>query len=164
MKTETRTHNRDRRRWRTLLTGVLIALALAGITAAGAAAYTSPWYPASRLSLHVKGKPRVGRMTTIVARGGNRTDMPGGLMLMAFAKRPQLDPTCSKTYTGEVAGWQGNPSESLVYSDSNAENSVGRFRIPMKIAFRRGPVLVCAYSVYITDTAASDGVRFRVHR
>ena len=152
------------RRSRTLRAALLAVTALAAFAAVQASAYTSPYYPGSKLSLAVHGKPTTKRLTTIVAEGKNSTDLPGGLDLEAFAKRPGLDPTCSKTYTGEVSRSLGNPTESVIYGDPSAEPSVGPFRVPMKVAFRKGHVLVCGYSVYVTDTAASSHVEFKVHK
>jgi hypothetical protein len=104
-----------RPRRRLELVGTLLAfLALTGLASESAGAWTSPYYRGSRLSLDVRGKPRTGHLTRIVAEGRNRTDMPGGLALIAFAKRPQLDRTCAKTYDGEVNKMLGNPSEAMI--------------------------------------------------
>ena len=81
--------------------------------------------------------------------------MPGGFDLNVFAKDPSVDPTCAPSYPEEQNNSITDPSEQqVVIGDWQGPDE--SFDVPFKLVFAHpGQVLLCAYSDWITDTAAS---------
>jgi hypothetical protein len=98
-----------------------------------------------------------GQETNWVA-SGQQTDVEdyaGGFNLEVFAKDTDVDPKCSPSYLGEEQAEAGDQYEAQIVIGL-WQGSGTTFSVPFKYMFpRTGQVVLCAYSVYITDTAAS---------
>jgi hypothetical protein len=140
-----------------LVAAVLGLLALPGLAAAGE---TSPYYPNSTISLRLASKPVAGKITTLVASGSN-TDGEVSFGLEAFAKVAKEDPTCGATYDEELNTSINEPGERQIYNSASVEG-LGNFEVPIKVDFNPVKILVCAYSTYVTDTAANATLSFTV--
>jgi hypothetical protein len=146
--------NAIRRRARLLLLG---AAALLGPVAFAAPASATGPYPGETLSLALSGPAVAGQATNLVA-SGQQTDVneyAGGFSLDVFEKDPSVDPTCSPDYWDETNNALTDPSE-LHFIIGDWEGLDTTFSVPFKAVFSKpAPVLLCAYSDWITDTAAS---------
>jgi hypothetical protein len=138
-----------------VLLGLLVLPGLAT-----AAEYTSPLYPHSKLSLRLAGKPAAGKVTTLVASGTN-SDGEVDFGLEVFAKLVREDPSCAATYDEELNSSINEPGESSIFESAEAEG-LGSFTVPIKASFNPVKVLICAYSTYVTDTAANASLVFTV--
>jgi hypothetical protein len=142
-----------RARW--LLVG---AVGLAGpAVLAGPAGATGPSYPGETLSVTQTGPAVAGQAVSFLATG-QQTDIDnivGGFGLDAFEKDPSVDPTCAPDYWDESNNAVTDPTE-LHFIIGDWEGLGQTFSVPFKAVFSKpGPVLICAYSTWITDTAAS---------
>jgi hypothetical protein len=141
-----------------LAVAALGLLALPGLSAAGE---TSPYYPGSTLSVKLASKPAPGKVTTLIASGSNGPgDVSFGLEM--FAKLAKEDPTCMGTYEEELNSSINEPGESSIYQGVSTEGQGGAFKLYVKAKFNPVKVVICAYSVYVTDTAANDRLVFTV--
>jgi len=123
---------------------------------AGSAGATGP-YPGETLSLARSGPAVAGQATNFVASGQQTdvNDYAGGFSLEVFEKDPTVDPTCAASYWDETNNEITDPSE-LHFIIGDWQGSDTTFSVPFKAVFAKpGPVLLCAYSTWITDTAAS---------
>ncbi len=140
-----------------LALAALALLALPGLSLAGE---TSPYYPGSTLSLKLANKPRAGKVTTLIASGENTSgEVDFGLEM--FAKPASEDPTCMATYEEELNSSINERGEASIYNGQAAEGR-GPFKLTVKAEFNPVKVVICAYSVYVTDTAANDRIAFTV--
>jgi hypothetical protein len=126
------------------------------LVAAGQAGATGT-YPGETLSLAVTGTAVAGQETTVTA-SGQQTDVnsyAGGFNLEVFAKDPSVDPTCSPSYPGEQQASLTDPTETQPVIGL-WQGPGTSFSTPFKLNFAKpGRVLLCAYSEWVTDTAAS---------
>src|ERR1700756_5396569 len=152
--------------WRPFVVAVVGLTAMVGL--AGSAGATGS-YPGETLSLSLSGTAVLGTTTNFVA-SGNQTDVSqynsGGTYsafdLEVYVKDPRVDPTCAADYSAENNAAISDPSENQVVI-GQGQGTATTFSIPFKATFARtGPVLVCAYSVYISDTAASAHLQINV--
>ncbi len=145
------------RRWRRWRWVLIAALGLLGPGVMAAPASATGSYPGETLSLAVNGSAVVGHVTDFLATGQQTDvgDYAGGFALNVFEKDPSVDPTCSPDYWDESNNSLNDPSEvRMVIGDW--EGSDPTFSVPFTAVFSKpGPVLLCAYSDWITDTAAS---------
>ncbi len=136
------------------------SLAAALITlAAPAAAHAD--YTGESLSLALSGPANAGALTTITA-GGQDLDAPdyaGGFNLYVYAKDPAIDPTCAPSYWQEQQAYTNEVAvgaESLIDVGDWEGATTDPFSLPVKTVFTTpGPRLICAYSTWVTDTAAA---------
>src|SRR5581483_5944816 len=139
---------------RLLILGLVGALAPAVMTGTASADGT---YPGETLSLSQSASAVAGTATTFLA-SGQQTDVEdyaGGFDLNVFAKDPSVDPTCAPSYWEESNNTITDPSEERVVI-GDWEGMDTSFSTPFKLVFDQpGQVLLCAYSDWITDTAAS---------
>jgi hypothetical protein len=133
----------------------LSMLALIAVGAAPAGATGS--YPGETLSLSQSNPATAGQETNFVA-SGQQTDVgdyAGGFSLEVFAKNTDVDPTCSSSYLGEEQASVSDPYEQQIVI-GGVEGLADTFSVPFKYLFpKSGQVILCAYSVWITDTAAA---------
>jgi hypothetical protein len=133
------------------------SLAVPSLSAAGE---TSPYYPGSTLTVKLASKPRAGKVTTLIASGENSAgELNFGLEM--FAKLAREDPTCMPTYEEELNSSINERGESSIYQGESAE-ARGPFKLDVKAEFNPVKVVICAYSIYVTDTAANDRIVFTV--
>ena len=114
-------------------------------------------YPGETLSLTQDASAVVGPAVNFEAVGQQTdvADYAGGFDLNVFAKDPSVDPTCAPSYPEEVNNSITDPSEQQVVI-GDWQGSDESFDVPFKLVFAHsGQVLLCAYSDWITDTAAS---------
>jgi hypothetical protein len=140
------------------------ALALPAIAAAPASATGS--YPGETLTVAPNGPDVVGKVGNFVA-SGQQTDVDqyaGGFDLNVFAKDPTVDSTCAPDYVSEGNTGITEPELRVVVGQWQGPGQT--FSVPFKIQFNNspGPVLLCAYSTWVTDTAAAAVLRFNVVR
>ena len=140
----------------------LAVLLLLGVAAGPAGATGS--YPGETLSLAPNGPDVVSTVGSFVA-SGQQTDIDsyaGGFNLNVFAKDPNVDPTCSPDYIGEGNTAITEPEIRVVVGQWQGPDP--SFSVPFKVSFDNvpGPVLLCAYSTWVTDTAAAAQLRFDV--
>ena len=129
---------------------VLLAVCAGPVGATGS-------YPGETLSLAQSGPAIAGQVTHFVATGQQTdvNDYAGGFSLEVFAKNTDVDPTCSASYPGEQQASTNDPYEQWIVIGSS-EGSDASFSVPFQFVFpRTGQVILCAYSAYITDTAAA---------
>lgn len=136
--------------------GSLVALLAIAATPAGATGS----YPGETLSLSQQRPSIAGQETNFVANGQQTdvNDYAGGFNLEVFAKDTSADPTCSPSYTGEQQASLGDAYEQqIVYGEWQGSGTT--FSVPFKYTFpKTGQVILCAYSTWITDTAASSSL------
>ena len=141
-------------RWIAWGTGIAAGLLLLGGAPAGA---TGPAYPGETLTLQQDGPSIAGQETNFVA-SGQQTDVdddPGGFDLEVFAKDTSIDPTCSPSYLGEEQAELGDEYEQQIVIGL-PEGLGTTFSVPFKYIFPlTGQVILCAYSTWVTDTAAA---------
>jgi hypothetical protein len=114
-------------------------------------------YPGETLSLSVAGASVAGTETNFVASGQDldTSGYAGGFGLEVYVKNPAVDPTCATSYLGEESASITDPSETQIIFGQAETLSDGPFSVPFKALLNAGPVLLCAYSTWVTDTAAS---------
>jgi hypothetical protein len=148
---------------------IAVAAAL-GVAQSAAADGTDPAYPGSVLHVSI-GRPRLaGRPITIHATGHNAPDnldvhLGYGLDVVLVDPR-RLPGPCKRAFEAEVTDITNNPGDGalLTFEDLN-EGSFGPFNIPVRFTTRgHGPLLVCAYSRYVTDDAAYASTRVTVYK
>jgi hypothetical protein len=143
-----------RRGKRMLLLGAIGLLGPAVL--AGPAAATGS-YPGETLSVTQTGPAVAGQAVNFLATGEQTdvNDYAGGFDLDVFEKNPSVDPTCGPDYWDESNNAVTDPSElHFIIGDWEGLNTT--FSVPFKAVFSQpGPVLLCAYSTWVTDTAAS---------
>jgi hypothetical protein len=145
-----------------------VAAALAAAPVAALADGSDPAYPGSVLHVAVKG-PRVAHRTlTIVATGHNAPDsldvhVSYGLDVILVDPN-RLHGPCRQSYQAELTDIINNPGDGLLLTYASLNEGVsGSFRIPLRFTPRgHGPMLVCAYSKYITDDAAHASTRAQI--
>ncbi len=139
--------------------GTVVVCALAA-TPAGA----TGGYPGETLSLALQGTSVSGHETQFVASGQDAdvADYAGGFSLEVFAKNTSVDPTCSNSYLGEEQASVGDQYEQqIVIGDPEGLDT--SFTVPFKYVFPgTGGVTLCAYSTWVTDTAASASLKINV--
>ena len=147
----------------------LAAAAMLAMAALAASAGATGSYPGETLSLALNGSAVAGKATQFVA-SGNQTDVSqynsGGnysaFDLEVYAKDPRIASTCAGDYSAENNAAIGNSSERQIVIGQGQGTGM-TFSVPFSAVFDgAGPVLLCAYSVYITDTAASAQLQFNV--
>jgi hypothetical protein len=142
------------RRARWLLVG---AVGLLGPAVLAAPAGATGSYPGETLSVAQTGPAIAGQAVNFLATGQQTdvNDYAGGFSLDVFEKDPNVDPTCAPDYWDETNNAITDPSE-LHFIVGDWEGLDTTFSVPFKAVFTNpGPVLLCAYSTWITDTAAS---------
>jgi hypothetical protein len=133
----------------------LLALAASPALADG----TDPDYPGSLLHVTTTGSDVAGKLLTIVATGTNAPSavVPIDYGLRLFAINHKLLPEpCSQSFETEETISSDNPQASrlLTFEDLN-EGLSGPFTISLPITpGAAGDLLICAYSVLVTDDAA----------
>jgi len=139
-----------------IMGGALGAALLLLVFSAGPAGATGS-YPGETLSLSQVGPAVAGQVTHFTA-SGDQTDVgdyAGGFNLEVFAKNTDTDPTCSASYPGEQQSSLSDPYEQWIVV-GEWQGSATTFSVPFQFVFpRTGQVILCAYSAYITDTAAA---------
>jgi hypothetical protein len=159
---EPRTGRSPRRRALAVLLAGATALVALAVTTAPAGA-TGPGYPGETLSLALRSPAVVGKATIITASGTNADDDPGGFNLNLWAKDPRVDSTCAPSYIGEENTSVTETTDLQVVIGLAENLTPGPFRLPFKLTFARpGPVLLCGYSTWVTDTAAAAQLRVNV--
>jgi hypothetical protein len=149
---------RTSRRVGALRGGVVSAcvLALGAIVPVSAGATGS--YAGETLSLKQTSPAAVGAVTNFEA-GGQQTDVEsyaGGFDLQVFYKPVSVDPTCAASYSGEYSSWGADLADEFHPVVGLWQGAASSFSVPFKIKFEKaGQMLVCAYSEWLTDTAAA---------
>ncbi len=142
------------RRWRWWLVS---AAGLLGSAVVAAPANATGAYPGETLSVSQVGPAVAGQATNFLATGQQTDvdDYAGGFSLDVFEKDPSVDPTCSPSYWNESQNVISDPAElHFIIGDWQGLNTT--FSVPFKAVFEKpGRVLICAYSEWLTDTAAS---------
>ncbi len=121
-------------------------------------------YPGETLSIAQSGPAVAGQAVNFLATGQQTdvNDYAGGFSLEVFEKDPSVDPTCAASYWDETNNEITDPSE-LHFIIGDWQGSDTTFSVPFKAVFDKpGPVLLCAYSTWITDTAASATLTLNV--
>lgn len=146
------------------MAAAIAAAAVAGAVPAQAQAQQNPAYPGSTLSLALQGASVEDGVTTIVASGANTDYDSGTYSLSMYAKDPRRDPTCSPTQGGEYQTFLNNYPHNYAIAAGEMESyGAGSFTIPIKATFEdAGPLLVCAYTNYIAETAVAAQLRIEV--
>jgi hypothetical protein len=109
------------------------------------------------LSIAQSGPAVAGQAVNFLATGQQTgvNDYAGGFSLEVFEKDPTVDPTCAASYWDETNNEITDPSE-LHFIIGDLQGTDTTFSVPFKAVLEKpGPVLLCAYSTWITDTAAS---------
>jgi hypothetical protein len=139
------------------LIGCLLASALVPLALPATPAGATGSYPGETLRLVQQGPSVAGQETNWVASGEQTdvSDYAGGFLLEVFAKETSVDPTCSPSYLGEQQALIGDLHERhIVFGAFQGPKTT--FSVPFKYVFPGpGQVTLCAYSVFITDTAAA---------
>jgi hypothetical protein len=145
-----------------------VAVAAAAVLATGAwaapAMATGPSYPNETLSVALSTPSVAGQETGFVASGQQTDvdDFPGGFDLDVFIKDPTVDPTCSPSYSGEQNNYITDPTERL-FVVGDWEGLDSSFSVPFQGVFETpASWLMCAYSEWGGDTAASAQLSFTV--
>jgi hypothetical protein len=139
-----------------LRASLVAALLTLAVPAAARADYTG-----ETLSLTQSGASTAGALTTLTASGQDldAPDYAGGFNLYVFAKNPAVDPTCAPSYWQEEQTYTNLlavGAESLIDIGDWEGATTAPFSLPVKTVFTTpGPRLVCAYSTWVTDTAAA---------
>jgi hypothetical protein len=136
---------------------LLGAVGLLGPAVLAAPAAATGSYPGETLSIAQSGPAVAGQAVNFLATGQQTdvNDYAGGFSLDVFEKDPSVDPTCAASYWDETNNAITDPSE-LHFIVGDWQGTDDTFSVPFKAVFNKpGPVLLCAYSTWITDTAAS---------
>jgi hypothetical protein len=146
------------------LIGCLLAAALVPLALPATPAGATGSYAGETLRLVQQGPSVEGHETNWVASGKQTdvSDYAGGFLLEVFAKETSVDPTCSPSYLGEQQALIGDLHERhIVFGLWQGPKTT--FSVPFKYVFPGpGQVTLCAYSVFITDTAASASLLVNV--
>jgi hypothetical protein len=136
---------------------VAVVLALVALVGPATADATGS-YPGETLALSAPASVTAGQAVTLTA-SGSQTDVDayaGGFDLEVFAKDPAVDPTCASTFTGEMTTYLTESSTEQRIAIGLWQGPDASFDVTVKVVFDRpGPVLLCAYSDWVTDTAAA---------
>jgi hypothetical protein len=153
-----------------LLAALVVSVSLGcALAARGAQADGSdPDYPGSTVHVAVTGPRQQGKTLTIVATGSNAADglavhISYGLEVIVVDPALLHGP-CLPSYEAELTDVTNNPQAGrlLTFDDLN-EGDSGAFRIPLRFTpGGHGPLLVCAYSLYITDDAAHGSAKVQI--
>ncbi len=140
----------------------LLMPALLGILTVGFVPFAPPvgatgTYPGETLTLALSGPAVQGEETIFVATG-RQTDVPnyaGGFGLDVFAKDVSVSRTCSPSYLGEEqASTHSTYEQQIVFG--LPQGTTKTFNAHFVYTFpRTGQVVLCAYSTWVTDTAAA---------
>ena len=114
-------------------------------------------YAGETLTLALSGRAVQGEETIFVATG-RQTDVPnypGGFGLDVFAKDVSVSRTCSPSYLGEEqASTHSTYEQQIVFG--LPQGTTRTFNADFVYTFpRTGQVVLCAYSTWVTDTAAA---------
>ena len=114
-------------------------------------------YAGETLRLALPGRAVQGEETIFVATG-RQTDVPnypGGFGLDVFAKDVSVSRTCSPSYLGEEqASTHATYEQQIVFG--MPQGTAKAFNAHFVYTFpRTGQVVLCAYSTWVTDTAAA---------
>jgi hypothetical protein len=140
----------------------LLLPALLGILTVSSVPFAAPVgasgaYAGETLRLALSGRAVQGEETIFVATG-RQTDVPnypGGFGLEVFAKDISVSSACSPSYLGEEqASTHATYEQQIVFGlpqgTAKAFNAHFVYTFP-----RTGQVVLCAYSTWVTDTAAA---------
>lgn len=121
-------------------------------------------YAGETLRLALSGRAVQGEETIFVATG-QQTDIPkypGGFGLDVFAKDVSESRTCSPSYLGEEqASTHATFEQQIVFG--LPQGTAKTFNVHFVYTFpRTGQVVVCAYSTWVTDTAASAALSINI--
>jgi len=148
--------------------GGICACAVSLAAAPALADGTDPAYPGSVLHVSVTGPRVAGQVLTIVATGTNAPDSLGlpidyglDVILVDLSKLPG---PCQQGYNAELTNVTDNPQAGrLVTFEALNEGTAGPFKISLPFTpGGSGQLLVCAYSVFITDDAAYASTQVQI--
>jgi hypothetical protein len=139
--------------------GALFGVCVLGLAASPAFADgTDPAYPGSTLHVTTTGPLVAHQPLTIVATGTNAPfDTPIDYGLRLFAIDHKLLPIpCAQGFSMEETIWEDNPQAGRLLTFANLNEGLsGPFTISLPITLAGGgDLLICAYSVLVTDDAA----------
>ena len=142
---------------RKLLMPALLGIFTVSFVPLAAPAGATGAYPGETLRLALSGRAVQGEETTFVATG-RQTDVAnyaGGFGLEVFAKDVSVSRTCSPSYLGEEqASTHATFEQQIVFG--LPQGTAKTFNVHFVYTFpRTGQVVVCAYSTWVTDTAAA---------
>jgi hypothetical protein len=130
---------------------------------------TDPAYPGSVVHVSVSGPLQAGKVLTITATGTNAADNQLGVPISYGLELIVVDPEilkgpCEVSEEKEISDITNVPNggQLLNFSDLN-EGPSGSFKITQPYepgGF--GPLLVCAYSKFVTDDAAYGSTEVRI--
>ena len=154
------------------LCGAAMALLTGTAHAKGSTYLPAPAYPNSKLAIDVAGKPRAGRIATVVISGSNapfELGYPGSgdylaYGLDAFAQNGNVLPNCPRTFTEELQN-QANLGITRIAQGFN-EGYYGSFSVPVhfQTSGRVRNIVICAYSRLAYDDAAVSALGFKLRR
>jgi hypothetical protein len=152
-----------------LLAAVALSISTALLSAAPALADgTNPLYPGSVLHVSVTGSLIAGKLLTITATGTNAPDSQGvpidyGLNLI-LVDPSKLPGPCFPSFNTELTEITDNPDAGrLLTFETLNEGLSGPFTIPLYFTpAGSGSLLVCAYSMFVTDDAAYASTQVRI--
>lgn len=154
---------------RLLCAAVLCAVAGSLATAGSALADgTAPAYPGSVLHVSVSGPLTAGQVLTITGSGTNAVadpslDVPLSYGLDVFVVNAAKLGSCDQSESAELNDVTNTNAGRLLTFESLNEGPSGPFSIPVKFTpGGPGQLLVCAYSVYVTDDAAWASAEARI--
>jgi hypothetical protein len=146
--------------------GIVLALLAASPARADG---TDPAYPGSVVHVSVSGPLQAGKVLTITAAGTNAADNQLGVPISYGLELIVVDPEilkgpCEVSEEKEISDITDVPNSGqlLNFSDLN-EGPSGAFKITQPYepgGF--GPLLVCAYSKFVTDDAAYGSTEVRI--
>jgi hypothetical protein len=140
----------------------LLMAALLGILTVSFVPFAEPvgatgTYSGETLTLALSGRAVQGEQTIFVA-AGRQTDVPGypgGFGLDVFAKDVSVSRTCSPSYLGEEqASTHSTYEQQIVFGLPQGTTKTFNARFVYTFP-RTGQVVLCAYSTWVTDTAAA---------
>jgi hypothetical protein len=137
---------------------LMIGTALVALTISAPAGATGPTYPGETLSLAAQGTPTANTALSVLATGqqADVASTVGGFDFHAFVKNAATDPTCSPSFTGEENTSISEPGEQALSGAGSYQGPDPTFSIPFKVFLGSpGTLLVCGYSEYLGDTAAT---------
>lgn len=144
------------------LAAATAALALpAATTAARSEQHAAPAYPNTRLAIAVQGRPRAGKVATVVVSGWNEArEPPTDYSIDLFVQDPRVIKRCPRSYSAELNNVINLGDHVARIGRGLNAGDGGRFRIPIKYqtgSTRR--VLFCAYTRFVIDDAAVAALR-----
>jgi hypothetical protein len=129
----------------------------------------APAFPQSTLAINVVGRPRGGRLVTLVVSGSNAPNEinPGvytPYTLDVFVQNGRVLPDCPRSYHDELDNLI-NLGVSRVLSNSN-EGDFGAFQIPVRFLSLRNVrnLVACAYTTSIIDDVAVSRLQFKLRK